>query len=893
MTALIDQIRSWAATELRYWEQASLEKIVNSKALRDADLEELLLYFTQDAGLAPLPGSRPRLAFPEIPAIEPEVIPQRLERIFNLQNVNALPMAQEIRFGPQLTLIYGNNGVGKTGYARPLGCAAFARGEREVLPNATNSNREAVPQADLEIARGDRKRIVTWTSGNRIPELRGFYVFDGNSVDAHLLRANALSFSPVGLHFLTELAEITDLVRGRVRRIIEHREVLPDFVSLFEGSSEVTEHISTLSARTNVAALETLATLTEEQQASVGILEREIAQIKLQDVPKQIEKRRREIGDLSNLIDSILRAHSALGDEALFEATKLIEEAQLRSAELVVSGTDEFRSDAFRGIGTEAWSEFVNAAKALAALEGAPERPYPSGGDRCLLCHQPLAEEAITLIRRVWTFLSSDPQNKLDQARGACATKAAELTRVGLSYFGADSNTRRLLESELPLAVPVIDAQIEALVARQEEIVTGLRSFVVPTPPPLIQSDDTDLRKLSKIRKDELVLLQDSDAGQRLRNSEAALRELQHKRKLAEVIPKVKSCVEDLRWATQARHFLGSTAHITKKHNDLFRDLVTEQYTQTFEATLSRFKSRINVTIETRGSKGETVRQIVLNRESFPAAVAIDRILSEGERKAVAIADFLTEFTLDQSASGMILDDPVTSLDDRWKDIFALCLAEQARNRQVVVFTHDLSFLYRLKAHAKELSVGTIAHWIRAEDGQPGFVYLDDSPVSEEDYRHARIARDCYSRAKKSNPGAQQSELQQGFGALRTSYEALIIFEVLNQVVGRFEEVISFGRLKGVRLEQVDEIIKRMELLSRYIDAHLHSDKYGSNKPTPEDLFEEIEAFERIKKKQQQLKKLESGATTTDTATPVVSSAETRPKNPIDPPSSPSDPPVN
>ena len=138
MTALIDQIRFWAAAELRYWEQAALEKIVNSKALDDADLEELLIYFTQDAGLAPLPDSRPRLVFPENPAIEPDFIPERLERMFNLQNVNALPRAQEIRFGPQLTLIYGNNGVGKTGYARPLGCAAFARGEREVLPNATS-----------------------------------------------------------------------------------------------------------------------------------------------------------------------------------------------------------------------------------------------------------------------------------------------------------------------------------------------------------------------------------------------------------------------------------------------------------------------------------------------------------------------------------------------------------------------------------------------------------------------------------------------------------------------------------------------------------------------------------------------------------------------------------
>ena len=750
-----------------------------------------------------------------------------------------------------------------------------------------------MPQADLEIACGERKRTVTWTRGNRIPELRGFYVFDGSSVDAHLMHANALNFSPVGLHFLTELAEATDLVRGRVRKLIEHREFGPDFASLFEGNSEVTRHITNLNARTDLPVLESLATLTEVQQARVRTLEREIAQIKLQDVPKQIEKRQHEIRDLANLINSILRSQAVLGDEGLLESTKLIEEVQRRSGEFATSGTDEFRSDNLRGVGTEAWSEFVSAAKALAAIEGAIEKPYPSEGDHCLLCHQPLGREEIELIRRVWAFVSSDSQSKLDQARHACAIRAAELSRVNLSYFGADSNIRRLLESDGPLSIPAIDAQLEALVARREELVMALSSFTLPAPPPLIEADDTDLRKLSKIREDEVAALKSSDAGQQLRISETALRELQHRIKLAELMPKIRSFVENLRWAAQARQCLGSTAHITKKYNELYRELVTDQYAQAFEATLARFKSRINVMIETRGSKGETVRQIVLSRESFPAAVAIDRILSEGERKAVAIADFLTEATLDESANGIILDDPVTSLDDKWKDVFALCLAEHARSRQVVAFTHDLSFLYRLKAHAKDLSVGATAHWIREEGGQPGFVYLDDSPVCEEDFKHAKIARDCYARAKNSVPSTQQAELQQGFGALRTSYEALIIFEVFNKVVARFEETISFGRLKGVCIEQVDEITKRMEYLSRYIVAHLHSDKYASNKPTPDDLLREIEAFERIRKKQSQLRQAASDQPKSEAPSVAQQAEKDRGTALIDPAPRPSDPKVH
>jgi hypothetical protein len=99
-------------------------------------------------------------------------------------------------------------------------------------------------------------------------------------------------------------------------------------------------------------------------------------------------------------------------------------------------------------------------------------------------------------------------------------------------------------------------------------------------------------------------------------------------------------------------------------------------------------------------------------------------------------------------------------------------------------------------------------------------------------------------------PAEQQFWLQQGFGALRTSYEALVIFELFNGVVARFEERISFDRLSKVRIEPktVQEIVGRMADLSRYIAAHLHSDKFAAVKPTPALLLEEIEAFEMVRK---------------------------------------------
>ena len=134
----------------------------------------------------------------------------------------------------------------------------------------------------------------------------------------------------------------------------------------------------------------------------------------------------------------------------------------------------------------------------------------------------------------------------------------------------------------------------------------------------------------------------------------------------------------------------------------------------------------------------------------------------------------------------------------------------------MVIFTHDLVFLYHVRAQAKALSVGVLAHWIKRDaDGAPGQVFLENSPVCEADYKSAVHARDRYSEAKSASPAEQQWLLAQGFGALRTSYEAFIIFELLQGVVQRFEERVSFGALADVSLDQeiVSEVIGRMESL--------------------------------------------------------------------------------
>jgi len=699
------------------------------------------------------------------------------------------------------------------------------------------------------------------------------YVFDGISLAAHLTGANSLVFAPSGLGLLTRLAEVTDEIRQRVRDQIAERERPHNFGLWFEGRSEVVDVVSQLDARTNPAKLQRLGTLSPEETSSIAVLENEVAQIKSHNTERHLAERRRAMHDSQQFLEAVEHAQRMLGESAVVEAERLL--AVLRGCRESAQrlGASQFKIESLSEVGTNVWAQFVVAAKALADAESKRGTPYPTPGDHCLLCQQSLSSDAVSLIQRIWAFLQSDAQGQLRDAEKTCERKARDLGIVNVSYFAADSTARRLLEADLPALVPAIESQAEAFSARQQSLVGALKSGTMQAPPPTVNADLNDVRKLVGLLESEVAALEKDDPSARLRECEDRLRALKHRQVLSRRMSEVVAYVDQRRWAAKARESLGSTYHITTKYNDLFRELVTDRYTSLFQATLTRFNGNMRVTVETRGQKGGRVRQIALSPAAFPAGYSVDRVLSDGEKAAVAIADFLTEADVDESSGGIILDDPITSLDNEWKDVLADCLAERSKNRQVVIFTHDLAFAYHIVRQAKKHDADVATHWIREEGGQPGFVYADNSPVCESDYKAASSAREWYTKAKDLPPEAQQACLQQGFGALRTSYEALIIFHLFNGVVARFEERIRFDKLKDVRVrrEDTEEIIERMSTLSRHIDAHLHSDQFVSAKPTPQLLWNEIQAFERIKARLKEIKKTESVTNPAPATAPPIS----------------------
>ncbi|MGB2633599.1 MAG: AAA family ATPase [Candidatus Acidiferrum sp.] len=470
-----------------------------------------------------------------------------------------MPKGQEIRFGPQLTLLYGNNGAGKSGYARALGSAGFARGKREVLPNAIGPGSPNRPQLEIEIGYADRTSTVQWSGGPRCPELAGFYVFDEGSLAAHLTESNSLSFTPGGLSILTRLSDLTDLVREKVKLLIERHEPPNNFQMLFAGQSAVRSRILELDQDLSVDSLMKLARLTREEQEELVALEMEIAKLKLLKVPKQIERRSQEVRDLEALIESIERAGNDLGEANVADVNNLVAEERICRASLEQSSVNQFQFPPFSQVGTNTWRVFITAAKALADAEAKNISEYPSAGDHCLLCRQSLSEDSIRHIHDLWIFLQSDAQAKLNAVQSKCSSRTQNLERLNLNYLAADSNARRILDDEMQIITPALDAQIEAFRERRREMQDAMRANQPCLAAPLIRVDLTEIRKLISVRKDEIAQLQNSDSQGRLTELEQSFRELNHRQILGEHLPEIDGYVRDRNWALVARQSLGST----------------------------------------------------------------------------------------------------------------------------------------------------------------------------------------------------------------------------------------------------------------------------------------------------------------------------------------------
>ncbi|MBX8846759.1 hypothetical protein SAMN05428950_11138 [Sphingomonas sp. OV641] len=103
------------------WQRDALRRLATGNSLTGAELDELVAICKGQAAANPVTAD----SFRDPARVQG---PVHLRRVHNVNHVNALASDQRLAFQPNgLTIIYGDNGSGKSGYSRILKKACRAR----------------------------------------------------------------------------------------------------------------------------------------------------------------------------------------------------------------------------------------------------------------------------------------------------------------------------------------------------------------------------------------------------------------------------------------------------------------------------------------------------------------------------------------------------------------------------------------------------------------------------------------------------------------------------------------------------------------------------------------------------------------------------------------------
>ncbi|MDO8335156.1 MAG: ATP-binding protein, partial [Candidatus Saccharibacteria bacterium] len=216
---ILQEIHTWSKT-LPAWQQDAIVRLYEDRTLGAADLEDLYALLKLEAGIPDPSGRTPtQLQDTQIAPHTDSARIVQLSKVKDLAHVNALVNGSSIPIALHgLTVIYGENGAGKSGYSRVFKHACRARDRREpILPNAhLDPKNVGVPEAVFETVIDGVAADLPWRYGTPAPEpLSDISIFDTHCARAYIDNHGDFAYAPYGLDILEGLVVACNKLKTR------------------------------------------------------------------------------------------------------------------------------------------------------------------------------------------------------------------------------------------------------------------------------------------------------------------------------------------------------------------------------------------------------------------------------------------------------------------------------------------------------------------------------------------------------------------------------------------------------------------------------------------------------------------------------------------------------
>ena len=853
---LEDDLAAWVG-ERTDWQKDVVARFCRNEVLSEDDVANIADHLI--AGTHP---SVTAISASDIPGTSESGDPVRLLAVAEVEGVNALMPGQRLTFGGMgLTIIYGDNASGKSGYARLIRQAVTARVKGDVLGDVFAKD-QSDQKASSEYTFGEN--TATWSlADDQSHDLSSVRFYDEECGEAYITLASEISYRPSALTLLDRLSSACEQVQQTLSsRLADNASKRPALPVLAEGT-KARQFLNALSATTTQAQIDEATKLAENHDVFLPVKLQELTRLQGSD-PGAEKARLAQLAAHWGLVSSYIdKLHATSTAEALAEVDDLKKRAaDLRDAATMVS-IKNFDAEPLSGVGSGTWRTLWEAARQYSQSEAYHEHEFPVVADNavCVLCQQPLAHEGADRLERFAAFISDttsrDAATAETQVR-QLRDEFAVLCTPPAVLIAAISQLQSGGEDVAPSQAWIVAAEVVAagVVAWLDGSQDALPAMPPTTPPTTIEDRRTSLTEASAAIdsitfNDTLRALKTEIAGLQATAQLAAAKE-----NLGTEVERLKARVK----IEEARR-LTDTTGITRKATALTTEHVTSVVRDQFTRETERLHLR-RVTLDPTSGRRDVTLEHRPRLLGARMNIAINDVLSEGEQTALGLAGFLTEVEFDESKSAVVLDDPVSSLDAGRRSRVASRLVELAQSRQVIVFTHEATFVNALNKAARDLEVEVIERAIMRQGEQPGLTAnrhpwsVKDIParINELEAELARLKRE---RGDLDSDEYTRRAHEWG-GRLSQAWERAVNVDVVNELVDRGTNEVRprmFKMLVGITEQDDNDYQSGYGKASEWAPRHDQAPETNFVAPEPDELEAELTRFKAWAKRIKDYKK--------------------------------------
>jgi ABC-type Na+ transport system ATPase subunit NatA len=862
--AIIAEIARWVGDQPA-WISDAARRLFSHGALTTADIDDLAAMAKTDFGIADSENRSPMPLDPTtVPQKAPDQPPVSVVAIKDLKFINAISTPDGITFGRSgITTVYGYNGAGKSGYGRVLKKACRARQAEQIYPNIfEHANEPGSAQATFEWDNGGTNGKSVWTDGSAPPqELSRIAVFDSHCARVFLDDQATVSYVPYGLDILRDLATHLQQVQRQIDLEAASKKFDMARLNGLRGETQVGKLISVLKHSSDVASFEDLATLTDEEAAESETLTKLLGD---EDPTKYAVAMRRFATRLQALDDDLALLADPLSDEnvealdgAFQKLTAAEQAAKLASSVILEDGK------ALPGTGTEPWELLMQSAIKFATETVYPGEafPGPAMDPKCVLCQQPLLNEAQIRLKNFVAFLESDAQRQVNEHRGQATVLYKAMKAINFNAFPSDPTILEELEETHPELDSAIDEFVSVLEARKKAVMNMAATKSLKGLAGLPESPSVSILEIVYKKRADANKLDAQMTPEVRATKSKRLAELRAREKLGEFLDTISEAIVSLKTEhaySEASRACSTTA-VTRKMNELYDQTVTAELQTALVEECKALGVRGEILgLDMTGQKGARLQKLKLAATPKFARVKPSSVLSEGEQRAVALAAFLAEVNIGGDGSGIVFDDPVSSLDQIRKERIGSRLVHEAKNRQVIVFTHDLAFAWTLRELADAHGIQHEERFVFQTNAGTGNVQSDFPFEAKKLGSRVNALKDQAAAARRALDGsndfnAYNDKARQLYRRMRDTWELAVEDLLFNASVKRFKRSINTQQL--IRVEVTDEDIK--EIFGGMTRCSMFTHEGGAEDPpplpNPDDLDKDLgaltDAVERLKRR--------------------------------------------